>query len=127
MRHRQTGDLGILIEKDGDWFVRYARGGDAPEVRYTPELWESVVEEFRPLGDGQRAKVAFEADQSLCYVTGQYSELVRAGFESLRDTERRRWMDPDVPPMDGFERRRLYMFVHRAMTPPERRPPNDAS
>lgn len=121
VRHRQTGDLGIVLEREGKLRVSYARAGAPPEVVYDPNIWAADEQEIRELNPGQRARVAFDADQAMCYITGQYSKRVRMGFDGLPDEERIRWGDPKRPPMPEADRQWLYLCVHRGLMAPKKR------
>jgi hypothetical protein len=113
-RNLSTGDIGVMIERGGKKYVRYPRGLHSPEAPYTETEWEPYKEEYRDLVAGQRAPVAFAADKALCRMLGQFKDA-QVLWDSLMPEEKVRWGDPDNPPMEGGERRKLYMYVHRGL------------
>ena len=121
-RHRGNGNIGFLCKKGDAWKVRYFRGQHSPEEFFDPDVWDAVEgKDLKPL-DGQRAVVAYAADQALCRVLGQFGETKM--WESLPQSHKRAWGNPRLPPMvptaergmDHLEiRQRLYLFVHTAL------------
>lgn len=121
-RHRQNGNIGIYLEREGKAYMRYFRGALSKEQIYDAAMWEPEREEERELLAGQRAVVAYHADQALCKALGQFGELKM--WEALNPPAKASWGDPHSPPMGaagsqavpGLERRqKLFLFIHRAL------------
>jgi len=131
LRHARTGTIGVAVQKDDQWFVRYKQGQVMSDALYEPDTWRPEFDEPQPPNKGQRGMTAFEADQAFCRVMGRYGQ--KRIWASLKREEMRQWMDPDHPPIPEYtqddagnktsqqDRRRLYLFVHRAMMPRKER------
>ena len=85
-RHRQDGNLGYLVQRQGRLYVRLDRPGDPAERPFHDAEW-IAEEEVRPLTRMQVARVAFEADKMLCISFGLHKEG-RAEWMNLRDDDR---------------------------------------
>jgi hypothetical protein len=113
-RHRETGNLGWRVVRDGVEFVRLDRPMEEilfPLLRHkdgTPILW---AEEDRPrlLGPGQAARISFEAYKALCAVTGKPT---RAAAEWISMSEQARIDYSQKGPRNGTP---LEMQLHRAI------------
>ncbi len=91
-RSAQDGELGTLVERDGNQYVklnrpheeilRHFNGGNG----WIPEV------ENRPISRAQLGFVCFEADKALRQVLGDYSGAKKT-WQDLSDKQRILWMD----------------------------------
>lgn len=89
--HRQTGDRGWMVRRDGKDWIRLDRGPRVERLQpVNPAAWRQV-NDYRPMTEHQLAQVAFEADRKLCFFLGQH-ERSRKEWESLSDKARIRYV-----------------------------------
>jgi len=106
-RSREDGQRGYLVRRDGKDMIRL----DRPMQEILEKLegnpkW-SLDAEVHPLNPHQAAKVAYQADQALAHVLGDYSN--KQEWIDLSDKERIRFMK-DGPKAKGF-RAKFYAGV----------------
>ncbi len=95
VRNRATGELGYVIERDGDTFVRLERSGPVVEQPYSESAW--MDEKVRaPLNRQQVGKLMHDFDRLLCKALGKAHEAKREWIE-LREEEREEWMSYGPP------------------------------
>lgn len=86
LRHKVTGDLGRVVDRDGKQAIKVQRATKAVYFPVRTDEWEKA-EVNRPLTRAHVVQVAWEADRKLCYILGDH-ESARKEWGSLRDEER---------------------------------------
>lgn len=89
-RHKDTGDLGYLVQVDGRPKIRLDRPNQVMLRPFSDQVWvpDDTARTLQPM---QKATVAFMADKQLCLVLGLASEAKR-DWTRMRDSERIEWL-----------------------------------
>lgn len=100
-RHKQTGDLGYLVVREGQDKIRLDRPNEEVIRRFQGDDWIPELE-HRPMTRAQAAQVAYEADRKLCGFLGLFDRS-RKEWQLLHEDQRIHWVDngPAGPPIRG--------------------------
>lgn len=108
-RHARTGERAYLVEREGSTLVKLDRPNQDITKPYNPGEWIEEAEDF-PMTRMQLARVAYEADQALCFALGE-----RRGpdWMSMHPEQRIHWLRSG--PERG-ERRGLFVAILKALS-----------
>jgi len=106
VRHKDNGNEGWIVRRDGQEMVHLNRGAQTIEVPFDEFSWIEQ-DERRPLSDISIALVAQAADQVLCHVLGLHEG--RKGWIDLHEQEKRKWIEGRGVP-DNADAVRHVMF-----------------
>lgn len=109
-RNRQTGDLGWLVEENGQKFIQL----DRPNKELRPYAEHSWKEEDpkRPLSRRQLGMLTFEYDRILCRFLGRAHQS-RKEWTDLSNEQQNAWMDNG--PKDGSIRERMWLAAQQEL------------
>lgn len=95
LRHARTGDLGRVIEENGELFIKPDLPGSPVKYPITMYYNWMIEPRAKKLPPGSWAKVCYVADQALCDI---HPELKRVPTEwaSLHPLKRAEWIERKV-------------------------------
>lgn len=64
-RHRQTGERGYLVQRDGEVMIKMDTGPQGAEKRFVRHFWVPDAE-HRPLTRTEIGRVLYESDIAVC-------------------------------------------------------------
>lgn len=115
--HRQTGDFGWLVRRDGEMVIKLDRPG-LDELRHFKKadqdeasLWTKKID-VRPLQPAHLAQIAFAADRQLCMCLGLFDQ-VKLEWIDLSPEKKRAWIEKG--PKTNENRRKLYEAIMGAV------------
>jgi len=112
-RHRQNGQLGYLIERDGKTKIRLDRASDPYAIRpYNPDEWLPMVTHTRVPRQAVAA-IQWAADRALLRALGAHREAGR-DWHGLTDAQRVEFMDKGPGKLHGEERRKVWEAIKEA-------------
>lgn len=109
-RHKQTGDRGYAVKRDGRDAIRKDRPAH-DDFTFNVAEWAPDVEKMDKFSAVQIAQVQFEADRKLCWALGM-PELAKREWLDLTEKARLKWMK-DGPV--NADRARLWKAIGATM------------
>lgn len=112
--HRQTGDYGWLVRREGKDCVKLDRPG-VDEIRSfeNPSDW-IPKDDPKPLQPAHLAQVAFAADKQLCLILGgELRSFSKKDWLDLSQEQRRAWIEKG--PKNHPDRKALYEAITKAL------------
>jgi hypothetical protein len=107
VRHKEQGDLGWLVRRNGVAMVRLDRPGEI--LHGLSDRWEPAGE-VRRFNRYQASLVAFEADKAMRHTMGDHAGG-RMDWLSLSDKERNKWNSEGPGKKADPERQRLWETI----------------
>lgn len=112
VRSTQTGDLGWLVQRDGQTFVQLDRAHEEL-IPYREGSWKPD-RSVHPFTLWQVAQIAHAADRQLCLYIGLPADSKKSWYD-LKEAERSKWMSagPEGPEL----RKELYKSIRSLFDP----------
>ena len=111
--HRQTGDLGWLVIRDGRQCIKLDRPGYDDIRPFSEDAWAKRVEP-KPIIRNQAAQVAWAADRILLQFLGK-PDLAKVKWIEMTEQKRIAWV-ASGPQTKGM-RKRLYDAIMATLEP----------
>lgn len=112
MRHKETGDMGQVVEEDGDWWIRPNIPGSPVRYPATQAMRWSVEQQPRKLPPGSYARIAYDANRALCEIHPELKKPV--DWLSLGAHEKARWIEARVQ-FKNVLQARLYAAIIKTL------------
>lgn len=94
LRNAKTGDAGIVVREDDDWFIKPDIPGSPVRFPATQAYNWIVDQDAKKMPPGSYARVAYEAIRTLGEVNAGYPRMPE--WLSLHPREKARWIDAKV-------------------------------
>lgn len=112
LRHKQTGDLAQVIERDGDWVIKPDIPGSPVFYPATQAYLYNIEAKPKKMPPGSFARVAYEADKALCNI---HTELKKQKeWIDLKANDRAAWIEGRVK-LDHPTRLELYISIMKVL------------
>lgn len=108
--HRDTGDRGYRVTREGKEAIRYDRPG-IDQYSFDTQKWLEATDKLPQFSAIQIAQVCFEADKKLCWAMGR-PDLAKREWLDMTEKARKKWLEDG--PSDA-SRKAVYVAIREAM------------